>query len=170
MNEINDALNSHSDECFEEIFDGADINYKDILIVKDGQTNKRGKLLDVVRDRSIDQNRYNVLCVDYGKTVICSSDCLFKFVDDRMRALPPTCFECRLAGIRPSTMKSENNIWNEDGQKLVMNALGKANNEVTIEVWKNVPLDILFSLLSICFFFSGLFSGEWRCQCLSYHK
>ena len=73
--------------------------------------------------------------MDYGILAKCCFDDLRKFYDEASQFTdPPKCFECRLAEVQPSMIRSSCNVWDENAVNFLRETVQSGNDETVVKV------------------------------------
>lgn len=85
-------------------------------------------------DEATESTLFTVFYIDYGHMGVCKLEELRRLVNQELQNLPPRCFECRLAEIQPTVIRSETNDWSPEANDIFRNLIDGANRKVTAEV------------------------------------
>lgn len=76
---------------------------------------------------------FQIFLMDYGKTISCDFDKLYRFDKEAEQLrMPPRCFECCLAEVQPSTINFSANDWQSEANALLHKAADE--QDVIIDV------------------------------------
>lgn len=119
-----------------EFVDSEDIDTNVVIAARDKRNGTffRARILGSDFDEATESSLFTVFYIDYGHTGVCKLEELRRLVNQEMQNLSPRCFECRLAEIQPTIIRSETNDWSPEANDIFRSHIDRADGKVTAEV------------------------------------